>query len=88
MIASKFNLMETSISRTIKQQVGEGFLTYLNNYRINISKGLLEDSEYNIAQISTMVGFRSDITFNRVFKKINGISPGKYRTMKQMNLLK
>ncbi|GIQ67027.1 hypothetical protein PACILC2_55950 [Paenibacillus cisolokensis] len=54
---------------------------YLAQVRIERSKQLMKESKHTISQIARSVGYANDVGFIRVFKKYEGITPGKYRDM-------
>ncbi|MNY79103.1 DNA-binding transcriptional regulator AraC [compost metagenome] len=45
------------------------------------AKRYLEIPGMTILQVAEQVGYSTDIGFIRVFKKMEGITPGKYREM-------
>ena len=55
------------------------FKNYLNTLRIDKSKSLLDNSDIQLVDIAGMVGYEDQSYFTKVFKKLTGISPGKYR---------
>ena len=65
-------------SKTFKKQFGYSFVSYLNMIRINQSVELFKD-ESSVKEIAFQVGYRSVEYFNRVFKKVNGVSPKEYQ---------
>lgn len=68
------------VSRTFKEEFGCNMLDYIQKLRIDLAKKLLtEHPDITVAQISGQCGFNNNITFTRVFKNYEGISPGKYR---------
>lgn len=70
------------ISQFFKKMSGWNFSDYLTSIRLNHAKKLMADSELTNAQIARMVGYTSDTVFIRVFKKVEGLTPGKYRETK------
>jgi len=54
---------------------------YIVQVRVREAKRLLESTDLTILQVSQQVGYATDIGFIRVFKKQEGITPGKYREM-------
>jgi YesN/AraC family two-component response regulator len=76
MAAEKFNASETYISRIVKEESGYNFVEFVNRRRIDKSKTLLKESEFSINQIAKIVGYSNDITYRRLFKKYEGITPG------------
>lgn len=78
-VAEKVNMNVSTISKFFKAQSGIGMLEYIHLYRIEQSKVLMkEHPELSIKEISDQVGFYNSSAFIRVFKKYNGITPGKY----------
>jgi AraC-like DNA-binding protein len=59
--------------------IGYSPINYLIEKRISESKRLLENSNYSIAHIATMVGFSSQSYFSQVFKKSTQMTPNAYR---------
>lgn len=62
-----------------KENMGVGFISYLNDYRLEIAAEMLISSDSNILDIAIACGFDNLSYFNRSFKKKYGITPGKYR---------
>jgi two-component system response regulator YesN len=74
--------VDLSVSRfcvLFKQEYGESFINYLNNYRMEKAKVLLLEPDLKVYEIADMVGFSSLPYFNRLFKSMNGLSPNEFR---------
>jgi AraC-like DNA-binding protein len=56
-----------------------GPLEYLQLKRIEESKKLLRQTNESIKEISQKVGFTYEVSFIRVFKKFEGVTPGIFR---------
>lgn len=67
------------ISQFFKKVSGQNLNDYLTVVRMDHAKKLMADPQLTNAQIAKMVGYTSDTVFIRVFKKVEGITPGKYR---------
>lgn len=52
---------------------------YITSLRINHALQLLKTTSHRITEISMACGFESISHFNRVFKKLTGLSPSEYR---------
>lgn len=65
--------------RNFKQITGNTPMQYILTIRMNNAQALLEDSEYNVTEISNIVGYDNPLYFSRIFKKQKGISPSEYR---------
>lgn len=66
-------------SRFFKKNVGQTFIEFLNNYRIDKAKWEIINTDNSISNILTRVGFSSNKTFYRNFKNQVGVSPNQYR---------
>lgn len=79
-VADFYGLSVPYTSKTIKQVTGQTFKEYLNFYRVQMAKKLfLEDDEILIGDAAQKVGFVNVNSFIRVFKSIEGTSPGSFR---------
>jgi len=78
-VAGAVYLSPAYFSRVFKQETGHNFSSYLNKVRIDESKLLLKNAKVNISDISGMVGYEDQSYYSKVFKKVTGMSPLKYR---------
>lgn len=78
-IAKEFHYNENYLSDLLKAQTGQNFMELLHEIRIYHAAALLLSSDLPVGQIGYQVGFNSAETFQRVFKKLKGLSPGEYR---------
>lgn len=78
-LCRKAYLSRNAFFAWFKEQFGITPLDYINNERIKLAKQLLADSKYNISQVSAHCGFSDVNYFVRLFKKIEGITPGAYK---------
>ena len=53
-------------------------MTYLNQYRIQKAKLLLQSHQHSIAEVGYMVGYTDPTYFTSVFTKYTGQSPRSY----------
>jgi AraC family transcriptional regulator len=67
-------------ARLFKCSTGVPPHRFVIGQRIVCARAFLERQELSIAQISTMVGFRTPSHFTAVFRRILGVTPGAYRT--------
>ncbi|MCP4727159.1 MAG: helix-turn-helix domain-containing protein [bacterium] len=78
-VAAEIFLSSAYFSKIFKEQTGYNFSQYLNNLRIERSKSLLRNSRIPLVDIASLVGYEDQSYFSKVFKKITGNSPGKFR---------
>lgn len=60
-------------------------LSYVTKIRLEKAIELFKDTQLTIEEISQMVGFSSGNYFNKVFRSVIGISPGRYRARKSFD---
>ncbi|SHH89555.1 PocR ligand-binding domain-containing protein [Clostridium grantii] len=80
-ISNYVHLSPTYFSKIFKDEMKTTFKNYLQNLRVEKSKKLLIDTQIPLIDVPNMVGFEDQSYYSKVFKKIQGISPGKFRTM-------
>lgn len=78
-IAENFEITPAYVSRIFKEQMGEGILDYINKLRLARAKELLKEGGFNISAIAEKVGYAESRSLIRLFKKYEGITPGKYK---------
>ena len=75
LLADRYYLNPSYLSRMFKQCVGIGLTDYLVELRMEKAKKLLLTGKYRVYEISQKVGYKSDKYFFRVFKSYTGQSP-------------
>jgi AraC-like DNA-binding protein len=78
-VAGSVFLSSTYFSKLFSEEMGCRFTTYLNKVRIEKSKLLLKGSAIPLVDIAGLVGYEDQSYFTKVFKRVAGVSPGKYR---------
>jgi len=79
MLADHLNISENYCSTLIKQKTNFNFLEYVNQVRLREAERYLRTTSLNIVEICYETGFNSVQSFNRNFKKVNGLTPTEYR---------
>jgi two-component system response regulator YesN len=79
-VADHVNLSFGYLSNLFKKETQITFVEYLNNYRIERAKELLEKTQMKTYDVAVKVGFSPEYTyFSKVFKKVTGLNPNEYR---------
>jgi AraC-like DNA-binding protein/ligand-binding sensor protein len=65
--------------KMFKKATGLNFTDYLSRVRIEKAKNLLLNPNLRVSEVAYEVGFQSLTHFNRVFRKLAGVSPTNYR---------
>lgn len=78
-ISEYFNMSTSYLSTMFKYYTGQNFKDYLNLCRVKASKELMQKEEnLRIYEIATRVGCSGVVTFIRMFRRYEGMSPGQY----------
>lgn len=67
------------LSSLFHKETGLTVSTYIRNEKIKVAAGMLEQSNFSIQRISTMLEFPSQSAFTSQFKEYFGKTPYKYR---------
>ena len=73
---------EKYLSSAIRSLTGVNFRTFLAMYRVNYAKNLIVNNQGSFSEIADKCGFSSINTFNRMFLKITGVTPSKFKKEK------
>ena len=82
-VAKHFNIPGKKVRQILKEQTGTGLSNYLTGLRMEKVKQQLEETDLPIKEIILCVGYTDVSSFIRKFKKIEGITPGKFRELIQ-----
>jgi AraC-like DNA-binding protein len=78
-VARAVNTSTFYFCKIFRRVTGLNFTDYVSRVRIEKARNLLLNRNLRISEIAYEVGFQSLTHFNRVFKRILGVSPTKYR---------
>ncbi|MBE5733166.1 MAG: AraC family transcriptional regulator [Clostridiales bacterium] len=78
-LATHFSLSQSYIARIFRKELYCKPSEYVNKIRISVAKTLLAQTNLSVSEIAEKVGFLDVYYFSKVFKKIIGTSPIKYR---------
>ncbi|KRE45341.1 helix-turn-helix domain-containing protein [Paenibacillus sp. Soil724D2] len=79
--AGLLNMSNGHFSRTFKEEIGEKYVEYIAKYRLMKAKQFLLETDMKIDDIAEKVGYWGRNSFIRTFRKYEGITPAKYRTI-------
>ena len=68
-------------NRIFKAATGYSLMEYIQYYRIQRAKELLNKTNKTISDISLEIGYESPAYFSKIFKKIAGITPQEFRNI-------
>ncbi|WP_168120855.1 AraC family transcriptional regulator [Paenibacillus sp. HB172176] len=79
LMANHFELNASYLSTFFKNYSGENITDYIAKVRVKEAKRLLAETSMTIVEIAGHVGYSSNIGLIRLFKKVEGVTPGQYR---------
>lgn len=80
-LAAELHLNPSYLSTSMKKVIGMSYSEYLTHVRLEHAKSLLSESNDRISAIAEAVGYYDQYYFNRLFKRINKLTPGDYRKL-------
>ena len=78
-IASHLGMNRTSFCAFFKKHKNKTFITYLNEFRMDIACYLLQNQELSISDVCYQSGYNDIPYFTRLFRKMYGVSPSQWR---------
>lgn len=78
-LAANVALSRSAFSARFSRRLGESPKRYLTRTRLAYAATLLDDSDASLAQIALRVGYGSEFSFGKAFKRAFGVAPGAYR---------
>lgn len=78
-VSDALHMNQKTLSRIFKEEFGEKFVDYLAKVRVEQAKKRLIETSEPIQVIAEKVGYLYPMSFIRVFKKVEGTTPGDYR---------
>ncbi|MDF2921629.1 MAG: AraC family transcriptional regulator [Paenibacillaceae bacterium] len=79
--ANRLNISMGHFSRLFKEAVGVKYVEYVTKVKIEAAKKQLLETNHTIEKIAVDVGYITTNAFIKTFKRYEGITPGKYRTV-------
>ncbi len=86
-IAKYLSITPEYTSRVFKEITGQTIVTYINKLKIKKAKQYLKRGGMSIEYVASMVGIDNIGYFCRLFKKLEGISPGEYKKSVQREFM-
>jgi AraC family transcriptional regulator, alkane utilization regulator len=59
--------------------LGQAPIAYVTSWRIQLAADRLRSSNDSLAAIAADIGYESEAAFNRAFKRVTGVTPGRWR---------
>jgi AraC family transcriptional regulator, alkane utilization regulator len=69
----------TVLAERFNAAMGQAPIEYVTSWRMQIAADRIRNSSDSLAAIAADVGYESEAAFNRAFKRVTGVTPGRYR---------
>ena len=79
-LAKECGMNRTYLCERFTEETGMTLGQYVTQTKIEEAKRLMDITQKSIAEIAEYLGYSSQSHFQRVFKKVTGITPGEYRS--------
>ncbi|WP_068786238.1 helix-turn-helix domain-containing protein [Paenibacillus phocaensis] len=81
-MAKEIGISYSYMRKIVYEMTGTSLIDYINMRRIEKAKGLLLESGMTVKQIAAEVGYVNVQSFNRFFRKYEGMPPSSYKASK------
>ena len=79
MAAGEASMSRSGFARRFKELLETSFFDYLTRLRMREARQLLSSTNLPVADIGERVGYKSDLSFVKAFKKLHDITPRAFR---------
>jgi len=76
---------QSTLQAVFLYKTGRTISEYCENIRITVSCILLSDETLSTKEIAALCGYGSQSSFNKAFKRVKGVSPGKWEKKMEIN---
>jgi AraC-like DNA-binding protein len=77
--AEESSMSRSGFARRFKEVMRVSFFDYLTRLRMRNARALLATTNLTVSMISEKIGYQSDLSFVKAFKKLHGVTPRAYR---------
>jgi AraC-like DNA-binding protein len=78
-LAAEVAMSRSAFAARFTELVGEPAMTYLARWRMHVATTWLRTEDLGLGELATRLGYRSEASFSRAFKRYIGIPPGAVR---------
>ena len=78
-LARRVGLSRTRLAERFRHFLGESPMAYLTQWRLKLAAEILQTSDNSVAQVAATVGYGSEASFNRAFKRAFACPPAQFR---------
>jgi AraC-like DNA-binding protein len=86
-VAGDLRIGKNQVSSIVKKNTGVEFPEFINRKRIEYAKELLLNKNMTIEEIAKAAGYNYSYYFIKIFKSLEGVTPGQFRTARAIPAL-
>jgi transcriptional regulator GlxA family with amidase domain len=79
-LGSEIGVSRSVLAERFRRYLSESPMAYLAHWRLQLSAQLLKSTSRSVADIASEVGYESEASFNRAFKRQFGLPPARFRS--------
>lgn len=78
-LAAQAGLSRTAFAERFRNRVGRPPVEYAATWRMRVAARRLREGRQSVSAVAHELGFLSDSAFGAAFRRVHGVSPGRYR---------
>jgi transcriptional regulator GlxA family with amidase domain len=78
-LATEVGISRSVLAERFRQYLSETPIAYLTRWRLQLGAQMLKSTSQGVGQIAAEVGYESEPSFNRAFKREFGLPPARFR---------
>ena len=86
-LARRIGLSRTRFADRFRHFLGESPIAYLAQWRLKLGAELLQSTDNSVAEVAGAVGYGSEASFNRAFKRRFDCAPAQFRRKRKASLV-
>lgn len=79
LLAREVSMSRSAFAQRFREQVGQSPMAYLTHWRMDLAARLLRESAHSLRIIADQVGYDTEYSFSKAFRRQRNESPGRYR---------
>jgi transcriptional regulator GlxA family with amidase domain len=79
-LATEVGTSRSVLAERFRRYLSETPIAYLTRWRLQLGAQLLRSTSSGVAQVAAEVGYESEPSFNRAFKREFGLPPARFRS--------
>ena len=79
-LATEVGMSRSVLAERFRRYLSEAPIAYLTRWRLQLGAQLLKSTSHSVSEIAAEVGYESEPSFNRAFKREFGLPPARFRT--------